>query len=313
MRLAYCGMGLRDCELLLAASGGHGDYAGNEVTSIDLAADLPAWQLRAAKSSVADTISDAAYYRDGKPSSRHTYWSTHYSTTRNRLMLHRSRFVYGSAVSFDATNGFDLGTNRWDAAGTWRNGYTAGCRDAYDNVWALSNYGQTLVKWTAATDTWAVTGSFGGQGPLYPLAHDSRRNQLFALCWGNGEAYGSGLHAAKYTDNGSVRTAITFNASTALSQLQADQPAYAAMEYDPIKDCFYFYSGANGQQGRIYVITPNPGSVWDVAVLPLGPGSAIPPAVSASGLCSRFRYVPALRGCVLMVSGSAPIYFIRTS
>jgi hypothetical protein len=313
LRLAFSGMGLRDSEVILAACGGHGDYAGNEVTSIDLATDAPTWRLRSSKSAASNVMANVAYYGDGKPSSRHTYWSTHYSTTRNRLILHRSRFVYGSAVSFNASNGFNLNTNTWDATGTWRDGYTAGCRDAYDNVWALTNYSQTLMKWTASTDSWSVAGNFNSSGPGYPLAHDSTRNQLFGLSWGDGEGSGTGLKAAKYTSNGSVRTAVTFNASAALSALQASQPMYAAMEYDPLNDRFYFYAGGAGQEGRIYVIAPNAGSVWDVSILALRAGSAIPPTAPDSGLCSRFRYVAALRGCVLMVNGTSALYFIRTS
>jgi hypothetical protein len=312
-RLAYSGMGLRDNELILAACGGHTDYSGNEVTSIDLAADTPAWRLRSSKSASANVVPDVAYYRDGKPSSRHTYWSTHYSTTRSRLMLHRSRFVFGSAVSFNASNGFNLTANSWDAAGTWRDGFTSGCRDWFDNVWALTDSSQTLMKWTAASDSWSVAGDFGTSGPGYPLAHDNARNQLFALSWGDGEGSGSGLTAAKFTNNGAVRTAVTFNASAALSALRASQPAYAAMDYDPENDRFYFYAGAAGEEGRIYAIAPNAGSVWDVSILALRTGSPLPPTALESGLCSRFRYVPALRGCVLMVSGTSPLYFIRTT
>lgn len=312
LRLAFSGAGLRDCEFILAACGGHGDYSGNEVTSIDLAEEAPVWRLRASSSGASVIAQDVAHYRDGKPSSRHTYWSTHYSTTLSRLMLHRSRFVYGRGVSFDATNGFDLSTNTWDVAGTWKDGFSSGCRDAYDNVWALTDFGQTLMKWTAATDMWTVAGTFSADGPGYPMAHDSRRDQLFALSWGNGEGSSSGLRAAKFTAHGSVQTSVTFGASEGLNALQAAQPSYAAMEYDPQNDCFYFYAGTAGEEGRIYVITPNSGTTWSVAIAALRAGSAMPAPIGPNGVCSRFRYVSALRGCVLMVDGTNPLYFIRT-
>lgn len=304
-RLAYSGAALVGSELILPACGGHGDYSGNEVSSIDLGADAPVWALRLART--ASVTADVAYYGDGRPSSRHLYWSTHYSTTRSRVMLHRSRFVYGSAVSFDDSNGFDLGTNSWDADNTWANGNTAGCRDASDNVWAFTDSRRSIRKWTAATDSWSgALGTWGSETLGYPLAHDTTRDKLFSLCIGDGEAGGSGVNAHRFSMDGTTRDAITFNSSSAYTQFQSDADAHAGMDYVAATDRFYWYAG-RGQ--RVYAITPNSGTTWDMEILSVT--GATPPAAEGEGIFNRWRYVPSLGGFVCMASGSANVCFLR--
>jgi hypothetical protein len=306
-RLAYSGAALKDAELIIPAAGGHGDYSGNEVSSLDLSQNAPAWALRIARSG--SVQSDVAYYADGKPSSRHLYWSTHYSTTRSRVMLHRSRFVYGSAVSFDDSNGFNLANNTWDADGTWADGKTSGCRDSSDNVWAHDDNQRDIWKWTASTDTWARTLDSGsGTWPGYPWAYNSDGDYLFGLSIGDGEAGGSGVRAAKMTSGGTARTAITFNSSAGLTQFEADADEHAGMDYVPATGKFYWYAGLTST-GRVYEITPNGGTTWDVAIL--STSGATVPAVEGNGIFNRWRYVPTLQGFVCMASGSANVCFLR--
>lgn len=306
-RLAYCGAGLNGEDFILAASGGHGDYSGNEVTSIDLAADAPTWTLRIART--ASVTADVAYYGDGRPASRHTYWSTHYSTTRSRLMLHRSRFVYGSGISLNDSNGLNLATNTWDADGTWTDGSTAGCRDANDNCWAITNSQHSIRKWTASTDTWSADlGTWGSETLGYPMAHDATRDKLFSLSIGDGEGGGSGVNAHRFSIDGATRDTIAFNASSAYTQFQADAGIHAGMDYVVATDRFYWYAGTSSAS-RVYVITPNSGTTWDMAVLSVT--GVTPATIQGQGIFSRFRYVASLGGFVCMGSGAAPLNFIR--
>jgi hypothetical protein len=313
-RLAFSGMGLRGNEIILAANGGHSDYSGNEVTSIDLSADSPAWVMRSPAST--STAQNVAYYPDGRPSSRHTYWSTIWSPTNNRLMLHYSRFVYGSGVSFQDTNGFNLDNNTWDAQKKWSAGYSANCMDANGDAYALGIGYFALMKWTAATDTWSTVATFADSVNVHPVCHDSKRNHLFALAWGDGQGNmldGIAMSVSALRISGTTKTNITFNPSAALTQFQADQPSYAGMEYDPVNDQYLFYASASGSTSRVYVVKPNSTSVWDMQVLPLTAGSATPPAAVGAGVFNRFRYVPALRGFVLLAAGTSELYFLRTA
>jgi hypothetical protein len=313
-RLSYSGMGLRNAEIIMAANGGHGDYSGNEVTSIDLAQDAPAWVLRSAASTT--TAQNVAYYPDGKPSSRHTYWSTTWNAQRNRLMLHYSRFVYGSGTSFQASNGFNLDNNTWDPQGTWSDGYSAGCADSNGDCYAMGVGYFALNKWTAATDTWTTLATFGDAINVNPVCYDSTRGHLFALAWGDGQGNTLGgvsksLSAIKFV--GATKTNITFNPSAALTQFQNDAPIYSAMEYDPVNDQYLFYQGAAGSTSRVYVVKPNTSTVWDMSILTLGSGSIVPDAAIGAGVFNRFKYVSALRGFVLMSAGTSNLYFLRTA
>jgi hypothetical protein len=291
--------------VILAATGGHGDYTGNEVTGIDLSANAPAWSLLNARS--ASVQSSVAYYSDGKPSSRHGYWGAQYSSTKAGLMLHFTRATSPSAVSFNATNRFDLANNTWDAAGA--NANAAGpaiCRDSSDNAWAYVNSGTQLWKWTPATDTWTQTGSFAN--PVYPpMAHDSSRGQFFALAWGDGQASGSGVSAYRYNGAGTTQTAITLNSiGGALAQFQSDAGSYASMVYDPFADAYFWWDGTSG---RLYKIVPNSGTTWDISIV----STTGTPPPSQSYSFGRMAHIPSLKGLVFMPSGHQNLYFMRTA
>jgi hypothetical protein len=110
--------------------------------------------------------------------------------------------------------------------------------------------------------------------------------------------------------NGSVQTSIELNPSAALTSIQAEQPTYAGMDYDVSNDRFLFYSGqASG--GKIYVVKPNAGTTWDISILPVS--GKMPPATQGDGVHTRFRYVPALKGFLLMPNGNSNLFFIRTA
>ena len=301
-RTAFSNIAVAGTQILLAASGGHNDSASNAVVGIELAADEPRWVNRR-DSTWNGVEANVPYYSDGSPASRHIYWSAHYSTTRGRLMLHGSRAVYGSALSFAASNGLDLGTNRWDAAGTWRSGYSALCRDSSDNCWAGSEY-YRLRKWTASTDTWIETGRFSGEITA-PMQHDSSRDLLFQLSWGDGQNSGSGVRAFKYTIGGTVQTPITLNSlGGALRQFERDTPSYASMVYDPDGDRFLFWDGVSG---RLYQVNPNAGNIWDICVVDTS-GVRPPPR---GGQFGRMAYVAALQCIVVMPWGNHNLYAMR--
>lgn len=311
---AYSGMAFRDdtSEIYVAAAGGHGDSSDNAVRSIALAEDAPVWRLRCPATPVAQRAPDVAYYADGKPTSRHTYWSSHWSSTRGRVMLHRTRFSYGSAVSFDDSNGFDPVTGQWDPDNTWHDGVTAQARDHLDRVWAMAR--TKIYQWDPATDVWTMLRDFGGDElPQGPLAEDTSRGSLFAFAWGDGQGYGlDSLSAWRFSADGQTRDRITFTPSAALTRFSTQKPAYAALEYDPAHDRFLFYASQVGALNDVYVITPNASTTWDLSLLPLDSAGVTPMTAGGGGLMSKFRYVPALGGFVLFPSTVHNLYFLKT-
>ena len=312
----FSGMTVKEStsEIIIAAAGGHGGSRDNRVVSINLQADAPKWIQRHAPST--NTPNDVAYNPDGLPASRHTYQSTLYVPSRDRVMLFGCRFTAPGAFEFPKVDGFDLKSNKWDPAGTYPaipggGGYGVVKDSATGDIWTSG-----LMKWNAASNTWSSPIiKRSPAGVRFPWAFDARRKQLFGLDCGDGQGYGdmSAVSAVRVPVNGSQSFQVTFNPGTAIGQFTNDAPVYAGMDYDPDHDRFLFYSGIGKQDaGRIYVITPNDGNLWDMALFILGPGSVLPPAAGGSGINNRFRYLPQLKGFVLLAGVNSDLWFIRT-
>ena len=121
------------------------------------------------------------------------------------------------------------------------------------------------------------------------------------------------VNAVRVPVEGTAAYPVTFTASAALTQFIAEAPTYAGMDYDAANDRFFFYSGQGAGAGRVYVVTPNDGNIWDMSILTLGVGSVIPANPGGAGINNRLRYVPALGGFVLLANGNSDLYFMRTS
>lgn len=312
---AFSGMALRESnsEIIIAAAGGHSDSADNRVVSLVLAADAPVWVTR--KASSTSVQPDVPYYTDGLPASRHTYQSSQVIESLDRVFLFGARFVYGNAYEFPTVDAFNLTTNEWDPAGTWTSvpsggGYGAVRVRATEDV---LTYGLRL--WKAKDQTWSQPfTTLTNDAVRWPIAHDSVRDQFFSLQWGDGQGYGAmAISASRFPLSGSAQISVTINDSAARAQFEADTPTYAAMDYDPDNDRFLFYCGQGAGAGRVYVVTPNATNAWDMSILALGPGSVTPPATSGAGVNNRFRYVPALKGFVLLPQGASNLFFLRTT
>jgi hypothetical protein len=311
---AYSGMAVneRNSEILIACAGGHNDSPDNRVVSLSLAADTPSWTVRLQPSkSVSQNV---AYYADGVPASRHLYSSLHFVPQVNRLMLFGVRAAYGAAYDFAKVDGFNLDTNAWDKAGTWPDipaGYYGAAQiRATGEILSVG-----LKKWSPADRKWTdLVSSATGDPVRWPMAFDPRRNQVFCLQWGDGQGFDpQRLVASRVPLGGTLQIAVSFNPSAALTQWLAEKPSYAGMDYDVDNDRFLFYSGLGDAAGRVYVIQPNEGNVWDISLLTVGADSVKIAATSDNGLHNRLRYIPALRGFVLLARGSSNLYFLRTA
>ena len=84
------------------------------------------------------------------------------------------------------------------------------------------------------------------------------------------------------------------------------------MEYDPINDRFIWYAAMNSGDS-FYVITPNSGTTWDMSTISLASGSVTPTAIGNSGLMSKLRYTPNLKGFMLMTNSTGNLYFLPTA
>jgi hypothetical protein len=315
-------------DIIVALAGGHGATFDNRVVALRLSKDdltTQGWvQLRASSSS---PITDVAYYADGEPASRHTYSSGTWSAENNRLMMHGLYGTQYNAYQFRYVDGFDMGSGEltagvgvWDPIGTWTDmvypsGTYSMCQGKNGEVWIHGG-----VKWNPVADTY--TYYTWSQLHRFPAAYDSARDIVFTLNYGDGQGFNPelGLLASTISAAG-VQTPATLNASAAKTQLLADAPIYSAMDYDPDNDRFLFYPGAKLGVGphpnpeRVYVVKSDGGSGWDVSILSLGVGSATPSQSpgGGAGLTGRFRYVPAMKGFLLMPKQSSNLYFLPTA
>ena len=300
-------------ELIVAVSGGHGGSTWNSVNGIILTADIPAWVERNASTPAGQILTGDVYTRnaDGKPSSRHTYFSTqHIPQSSGKLFVTGLSAFGGSGGPNYPTEAFDLNTNTWDAQFTWP-GYDDICavERATGAGWSISDT-HSLKKRDPVTGVFTETMSTAAMNLpaiTQTLCHDSARNHLFYM---SAPSNGTVL-AFKVTADGTVKTTINFNSSAALTDLLTTRTASAMLEYDPVGDR-YFLIDNSLRVNTIFVITPNAGVTWDVSYFAFGGGSVSLPQ-SGNGVMNKIRYVPSLKGLVFLADGIGGVYFMRLS
>lgn len=327
---AYCGLAKLGSRWVSAATGGHDDSDDNSVVYIDLKANSPTWIQRKAPST--STTPNVAYYADGKPSSRHTYFTTFGIEESNSVLLPGMRFGYGPAPHADSVDEFDFDTNQWrgivpDAPGISGSGladvsppgYYPVVVDHLGNFWCILHTNGNISKYNKTTNTWSQPAMANKVAPnvRYPWALDTRRNQCFGLAWADGEGAGTGpdlvMRAVVLDYTAGTQRAITFDAgsTSAVNQFITDKPAYAGMDYDPINDRFLFLSSEVGKN-RVFIITPNGTNVWSMSIQ-TGAGT-LPVGVN---MVKKFTYFENLGGgvsgfaCIPDITGN--IQFLRVT
>lgn len=306
---AWGGLALKpsNSELITVAPGGHGDSSYNGADSIALSANTPTWVNRYAGSAATENV---LYYADGTPTSRHHYNNIHYIEAEDSVLLAGCQFGYGGGTpTGPGMDLFSLATNSYKPRYTFPdapfNGVYGRVLDGAGRVWTNSG-----DRFDPVSKVW--TDVSGTIHPIWrmPVAFDSNRNLIVNFQWGDGFGSGSGLYAVKIDSSSGSHSNITINSSAAYTAWLAAAPAYAAMDYDADNDRFLFYHG--GETGKVYVITPNSGTAWDMSVLSTAGTPASTPA-SGAGINKRFLYVPNLKGFVLMPKSSANLWFLRTA
>lgn len=306
----------RGTQLISPANGGHEDSSDNGVYAIDVGDNAPTWSQLAAPSAVGDRLSGENYYADNKPTSRHGYHHAFWNLQRNRVMLVAGYGNYSttSTESIDVVDGFNPDTGLWDAPGTWATlGYDRGQGQAMDpdtgDIWTNGGW-----RWTQSTNTWALVSgqTVSGGGLRQPVVWDSTREQWFCLQIGDNWGSGSEVNANIISRTTLQRTAITLT-GTGASQFATDAGIYAGMCYVEATDKFYWYAG--NVAGRVYVITPNGTTTWDISIasttgasLPGGPSSG-------AGINGRVRdmEIAGRSYVVVMPTAASGLYALRVA
>jgi len=232
----------------------------------------------------------------------------------------------GSANN-NVMDGFNLDNNTWDAAGTWpwpasSNGFWGYAKDGpTGDIYAIwGSAGQRIYR--VASNDWITPTVVNQQTNVVkmPWAYNSTDNYLFGLTIGDGQGAGTDVRAIKQVrTNGTTvtQTAITFNASAAYTQFQDDLGAYAAMDWNPRAGAFYWYSGDKvGNAGRMYKITPNAGTAWDMSIVTFAGGSDSLPVTGNANLNRKMWFVTlpgGIEGFVIIPAKNANMHFFRTA
>lgn len=282
-----------------------------------------------------------------KPSAVHGYQNSFWCASINRVLRVGCLYPsYSGNANFPTTDGWNPATNTWDAPGTypyaiftgqtyagptanvWPTNTAAGVslivgtlQDVSGNIWSMFG-GAWRYSPTANTYSQALTSNTVANPPRAPWAASPALGLTFGLCFGDGQGSGPSLGVCAAKLVGTALSPITFNGSAALTQFTADKPEYGGMDYDPVRGTFLFYEGrrtytANpsdtARVGRIYEITPNTGSVWDMSIFTYSGGATPPPETANAGMNNRFKYVSALKGFVMLPAVTNNAYFMRTS
>jgi hypothetical protein len=294
----------RDSSIYSAASGGHMDYAGNEVNRIRLSDNAPAWTEPRASTPVAQIIANTTHYADGRPTSRHSYYGTVVNEVRNRAMV-LSGARWGDGYSPGGVlDGFNLASNDWDSARTYPdgpiadfgayNGWTVVDHKSSGDVYAFANF--SVLRWSNATNTWSrrLAGT-AIYGQYAASAMDTKRNRVLVV---GGNANDHGLYDLGVNTVQSI-SLVGPNAGS----LSGDGNA---MVYDPILDAFLVRKGDAG--GTVYRINAQ---TFNVDTLPITGGATI--SSTSNGVWARFLYVPKLKGIVYFPTYGGNLWFLRTS
>lgn len=306
--IAWCGLALdlRNGQVYSAANGGHGDYSGNEVDKLNLQADQPKWQEVSAPTPAKDILQSVEYYADGKPTSRHSYYSQIFIEQRNRVMNFGVGSKYGNGYAGTAVDGFNSLLNVWDPAGSFpslppsNKGYVIGEARAKDpatgNVYIFGDF--SVIRWNQQQNNYSVVDSNSVTLGYYAsAAFDTSRKRIFLR---GGSNSGRGQYLIDTTTN--KITKIEISGSRSLDVKSGDSEG---LVYEPQLDAYLLQKGKAG--GEIIKIDAN--SFVAEPLVATG-GAGIP--ISANGVFSRFLYVPTLGGVFYYPTYSGNSWFLRT-
>lgn len=318
------------CDLWMFG-GGHGNFYGNEVLSFPLASESPGWKQRCARSAT-DKVKaygsvgkDWTWNLDGKPASRHTYQGTQFIRKLNRYMAYDG-FTWPNAAGRPVVPAtLNPVTGVWDDASTWTAPtpfpYNAGPgafakHPQTEDIYMMPGNGYSLWKLNTTTKAWSqINADIGSGTARFPSTEcatiDTARNALTFLTTRGG----TGANLPRCTQinlTTGARTEISINASAAWTDFQTLNSDHAGLHYVESGDHFLYYFGGTGTGGRIWKLTPNKWTAWDLVELKMT-GKVVPDGIGVArgNVLTRFRHVPRLNAVVCLVDASQPIYMAR--
>lgn len=286
----------------LLGCGGHADYAGNEVYSINLEANSPAWTLR--RNATAST-SNADYYSDGRPSSTHTYHTQVYVPEVSRAIRFGSGSKYSNGYANPFVDRFDPVANDWDAY--TGSGVSLSIPNQFHNVdqsWSAvrdPNTGNVYVYHNSDNTEYVIDRWNVGSPGSFTRVVSSAGMTSYESC----AAFDSTRNIALFANgNGAVRLATSTNTATGFSISGGGPGGANGMIYVPATDRYYYRSNASG--GTVRQINP---ATWTSSAFTTTGGTSIPSR--QNGCYNSFGYCPRLGGAFYVASYTGGVWFLR--
>jgi len=307
---------VRTSRLFSADNGGHADYAGNEVYAIDLALDAPRWKMLRAPTPADEILkSDYTkktyndYYRDGRPSSTHTYYALQFIGSRNAIFKFGAGALWGTGNEANwKTDAFSLGEMDWQPAGSWPDVEADSRKDVIaasicknpltDEVYVAAPEG--LLRFDPVAGKYEFLSRWPDNASAVAAracAVDTRRKQVVYF----GDAYRPPDGGLLYEEKSRFLQRIKFGGPAA-PEIMAGKYHFAW--YDPEADRFVLKTGI---AGRVYAIDPDTRAVTGI---PTSGGDNVPDAVN--GVQTRWQRLPELGGYAYYPRAGSGIWFLAT-
>jgi len=209
---------------------------------------------------------------------------------------------WGDGGANTAVDGFNIGINDWDRAGSYpsvpADFVTAAGSAIVDNrstgdIYVLANY--AVWRLSSASNTWSKLSSQGVYGQYSASAMDTKRNRIFVQ---------GGLVNEKHIFDIASNTwqTITFTGPNASAMTDEGN----GMVYDPGLDAYLLRK--QGAGNTIYRINAQ---TFYVDTLPTTSAASVPSTVN--GVWKRFLYIPQLKGVIYFPTYDGNAWFVRTS
>ena len=306
------------------ATGGHNNFAGNQVLMCDLSQDSPVWQQLVASSAAPtmglESSNDAnPFGTDNKPKSQHTYYLSHCIKKANRVFNIGQGAIWNNGGNGPDMTAYVDGASDWEnTSGNYalwgqlsanQNESTRACvkdpatEDVYYSATSGGNpvwYRWRLTGTTPATASHSVMAAPNVNLSFYSSAVDTTRNRI--LLW-NGNTTTVQIYDIAAN---SWSTATMTGASAATITAGAD---YAGTVYSPTTDLFYVRIRAQGG-GNLYTINP---ATFAVGQMSTTGGAGI--TADVNGPLSRLQYAASIGGGMGGVfyhpTSASNIWFLR--
>jgi len=294
---------------LIIWGGGHGDYSGNEVYSLNLASTPPAL-VRLTDPSVFDPNScPDANVSDGTPVSRHTYNNLVYLPKQDWMFsFDGGKAPCGSPSTHTWTLDLSAPVPKWHAmdpvngfnpvGGNWQ--AYAVCAYDPNSQTVICNASDTFLRYNPGTNTYTRLSTqhvpFSATGVVDPV----RKLMIFM-----GHEYQATAPLVKVVDlsRGSNFTLKDWSSQVTGCNVLAGAD-YPGLQYDPVLDRIV---GWPGRGNTVYLFDPDT-KTCTAQTFANGPQNT-----SINGTFGRFQYFPGLDAFALVNQASSDAFLLKLS